>query len=120
MGKKLNINASVIVQGSVSDLLNGALTSLAGPVGFSLNQPRLIVKRIQVINPSTSLGTLFAIYKGASGGHAAGTEVIYASINQTSTIDLETDLVLDASDFLTGTCISSGSLTVNISAEIEF
>jgi hypothetical protein len=120
MGKKLNISSNVVTDGVFTNLLNGAIASLAGPIGFTLEQPRIIVTHIQVINTASTLGAGFAIYKGASGGHAVGTEVAYGSANASSSVEIDTDIVLDAEDFLTGRCIGPGSLTINISAEIEF
>jgi hypothetical protein len=35
-------------------------------------------------------------------------------------VNAEVDFILEANDFLTGECISTGSLVVNISAEINF
>lgn len=117
---KINFQIATIAFGSVTDLLNGAFASLSGPVGFNATQPRIHVKSIRVTNPSTSNSIEFAIYKGASGASAAGTEVLVGNTGIFSTTEAELDLVLDASDFLTGKCISSGSVTVDISAEIHF
>lgn len=119
---KINFQIATMAFGSVTDLLNGAFASLSGPVGFSATQPRVYVKSIRLSNSSTSPtnSPAFVIYKGASGASAPGTEVLVGSIGPLSTIEQELDLVLDASDFLTGHCISSGSVSVDISAEIHF
>lgn len=120
MGKKLNIQPQTIAIGTVTNLLNGALSSLNGPIGFTPTQPRIHVKHIQVVNPSTTTPVEFSIFKGASGASAAGTQVISGNAGILSTLDYEVDMVLESTDFLTGTGISSGSVVINISAEIGF
>lgn len=120
MGKKLNIQPQTIVFASVTNLLNGALNSLAGPIGFTPTQPRIVVKKIRVVNPSTSTPVEFSLFKGASGGNAVGTEIVSGNAAVVSTTDYDMDVVLDAADFLTGKSISNGTLTINIFAEIEF
>lgn len=114
---KLNIQPQAIQYGTVSNLLNGSINSLAGPVGFTPEQERIVVKRIQVTNPNTTGSVQFTIYKGASAANSSGSQVFAGTAAAMSTIGIETDLVLDAADFLTGTCVSNGTVVVNIGAE---
>ena len=117
----LNTHTKLMTFGSVTDLLNGAFASLSGPVGFTPRQPTIIVRRIQVSNNESSGTVLFSIFKGASGASAANTQVLIGNCAARGTVDFETEIVLDAADFLTGTCLSNtddGPLVVNISAEI--
>lgn len=122
MAKKLNIQPQTISYGAVANLLNGAFASLSGPVGFTPTQPRIVVKAITVTNPSTSSPVTYALFKGASGGSTSGTQVANGNAPADSTVLVPVDdLVLDAADFLTGECASSGgNLIVNITAEIDF
>lgn len=122
MGKKLNIQQKTIQFGTVTDLLNGAFSSLNGPVGFTPTQHRIIVKMIRVVNDSEN-PVSFVLSKGLSGKSLPGTRVLSGNVLRDQTLSFDMGLVLDAEDFLTGTCTSntnSGGLTVNISAEIEF
>jgi hypothetical protein len=120
MGKSLNIQPQVITYGTVTNLLNGAFASLSGPVGFTPTQPKIRVKSITVVNPSTTTPVEFALYKNGAGYTTPGAEVLAANAGAFSTVVYPVDVVLDAADFLTGHSVSSGSVTVNISAEIEF
>jgi hypothetical protein len=117
--KRLDIHPQTVTFGSVSNLLNGAFASLSGPVGFTPTQPRIHVSGIEVVNPSGS-SVDFALYKGASGGNASGTEVFVGTAAAHSAVQVPADFVLESADFLTGAATSSGTLTVNISAEIGF
>ncbi len=63
---------------------------------------------------------MFSLYKGASGAGAGGTQVFCGTCPALGSVNAEVDFILEASDFLTGECISTGSLVVNISAEISF
>lgn len=123
MTKRLDIKPQQIAFGSVSTLLNGALSSLSGPVGFTLSQPTIHVKGIWVINPSTSSPVAFSLFKGASGGNAAGTQILSGNALVESTTFFEVDTELSSSDFLTGEATSStsdGDLIINITADIDF
>lgn len=113
--KKLNI-PPIAVTGSVSNLLNCNVTSLAGPVGFTMNQPYLLVKHIRAINPTSGAVTL-TLYKGATGASTSGTQFAFPgiSIPGNSYLDFYTEARFDAADFLTG--IGSG-IVLNIAAEI--
>ena len=126
MRKALNIQPQVLpASGSVVDLLNGALSSLSGPVGFTLAQPRIHVKQITVTSEVTSPASSFAIYKGASGGSVAGTAIVAdISIPLGTTKTYLVDTVLDSTDFLTGrvTPANTGGapLVITVTADIEF
>lgn len=120
MGKSLNVQEKTIQLGSVATILNGDFSSLSGPVGFTPTQPVIRVSRITVVNPSSSGTVAFSLYKGASGGSANGTQVYTASVPPFGTVNAEVDILLESGEFLTGECISSGSLVVNVSAKIGF
>ena len=119
--KNLNIPAQSIVFGTITNLLNGAFASLSGPIGFTPEQPRIIVKSIQILNANDEEPVGYIIYKGASGASASGTQVLIGTVAVYSSVTIDTDIVLDAGDFLTGTSNSGGGpLIVNISAQIEY
>ena len=115
--KKLNIEP-IAVTGSVSNLFNCNVTSLAGPVGFTMTQPFVLIKHIRAMNRTAGALTL-TLYKGATGGSTAGTEFGFPgiSIPANSYLDFYTEARFDAADFLTG--IGSGvGITLNIAGEI--
>jgi len=116
--KKLNVEP-IAVPTAVGNLLNCGITSLAGPVGFTMTQPYLLIKHIRALNYAGSASTL-TLYKGATGASAAGTqyEVGGVSIPANSYIDIyPADSRFDSGDFLTGIASQAG-VVLNIAAEI--
>ena len=59
-----------------TNVLNPNITSVAGPVGFTMNQPYIILRHIRVVNKTVSAATV-SLWLGATGGNVAGTEVIW-------------------------------------------
>src|SRR5258706_1439851 len=86
-----------------TNILNCNVTSLAGPVGFTLTQPYLLITHMRAVNKTGSPVTV-SLWIGATGGNAAGTEVARqaTSIPANSYIDWYGRLRLDAADFLGG------------------
>jgi hypothetical protein len=116
--KKLNIEP-LVVPTSIGNLLNCGVTSLAGPVGFTMTQPYLLIKHIRALNYAGSATTL-TLYKGLTGGSVAGTqyEAGGVSIPANSYIDIyPADSRFDSADFLTGVASQAG-IVLNIAAEI--
>lgn len=107
---------------TVTNLLNGNVTSLSGPVGITLTQPRLLVRKIRVVNKSTGAVTC-SFWLGATGASAAGTELSLQgnSIPANSYVDVfYGPLEMDSTDFLTGNSGANTALTVNIELEAGF
>ncbi len=104
-----------------TNILNCNVTSLAGPVGFTMTQPYLILKHIRVVN-KTGGAVTFSLWLGATGGNAAGTEVIGIglSVAANSFVDWFGQLRLDAADFLVGDASALTSLTIEGEGEIGF
>ena len=113
--KRLNVEP-IAVTGSVTNLLNCNITSLAGPVGFTATQPYLLIKHIRAINPTGSPINL-TLYKGLTGASTSGTQYAFPgiSIPGNSYLDYYSEDVFNAADFLTG--IGNG-IVLNIAAEI--
>lgn len=109
----------VNIPASATNLLNGAVTSLAGPVGFTMTQPYIVLRHIRLTNKDTSARTV-TLYKGATGGSAAGTEVAFANvpIPAQSYVDWVGILRLDSADFLTGICDITAKVTFTAEGEI--
>lgn len=118
--KILNIEP-IALSNVVGNLLNGNVTSLAGPVGITLTQPYILITHMRVTNNDSSTHTM-NIYKGATGGSAVGTEIAKAySVAPNASQDFfYGKLRLDAADFLSGNADAANKLTITIDAEIGF
>lgn len=108
----------VALGNSAANIVNPNVTSLAGPVGFTMSQPYVIIRHIRLVNKTGSAATA-TLYVGATGGSAAGTEFLGTalSIAANSYIDWYGILRLDAADFLTG--LASATTTITFEAEGE-
>lgn len=102
-----------------TNILNCAITSLSGPVGYTQTQPYLIVRHIRIVNKTSSAVT-FSLWKGATGGNAAGTEVVGQglSIPAYSAYDWYGQMRFDAADFLVGGASAATSLSIQGEGEI--
>jgi hypothetical protein len=102
-----------------TNILNPNVTSLSGPVGFTLTQPYLIVRHIRITNKTGSAAT-FSLWLGASAGNVAGTEVIgqALSVPANSAYDWYGSLRLDSADFLVGGAGTGSALTIEGEGEV--
>ena len=102
-----------------TNILNPTVTSLAGPVGFTMTQPYLIVKHIRIVNKTAGAVTC-SFWLGATGANTAGSEVIGIglSIAANSFVDWFGLLRLDVADFLVGGASAATSLTIQGEGEI--
>lgn len=102
-----------------TNIINPNVTSLAGPVGFTMTQPYLIIKHLRIVNKTAGAVT-FSLWLGATGANAAGTEVVGTalSIAANSAYDWYGLLRLDAADFLVGGASAGTSLTLEGEGEI--
>ena len=102
-----------------TNIINPNVTSLAGPVGFTMTQPYLLLKHIRIVN-KTSGAVTFSLWLGATGANAAGTEVIGTalSIAANSAYDWYGLMRMDAADFLVGGASAGTSLTFEAEGEI--
>lgn len=104
-----------------TNILNGTVTSLAGPVGVTLTQPYLILKHIRISN-KTGVAATFSLWLGASAGNVAGTEVIgtAVSVPANSYVDWYGTLLMNVADFLVGGAGTTTALTISIEGEVGF
>lgn len=102
-----------------TNILNPNVTSLAGPVGFTMSQPYLLLTHIRVVNKTGSAATA-SLWIGATGANAAGTEFAFqgTSIPANSYIDWYGRLRLDATDFLVGGAGTATALSIEGEGEI--
>jgi len=102
-----------------TNILNPTVTSLAGPVGFTMTQPYLLIKHIRIVNKTAGAVT-FSLWLGTTTGNTAGTEVIgqALSIAANSAFDWYGVLRLDVADFLVGGASAATSLSIQGEGEI--
>lgn len=102
-----------------TNILNPNVTSLAGPVGFTLTQPYILLTHIRIVNKTGSAATA-SLWIGATSANAAGTEFAYqaTSIPANSYVDWYGRIRLDAADFLVGGSGTATALTINGEGEI--
>ena len=103
---------------AAANIVNTNVTSLAGPVGFTMTQPYVIIRHIRLVNKTGAAATA-SLYIGATAGSAAGTEFLGTalSIPANSYVDFYGATRLDAADFLTG--LASAAATITFEAEGE-
>lgn len=112
--KLLNIQPILLTTTITTNLLNCNVTSLAGPIGFTMTQPYLIIRRLTITN-RTSTAATFTIYKGASATNAAGTELYLAvSVPANSQFVDPRGLRLDSGDFLVGGSATASALILTL------
>lgn len=102
-----------------TNVLNPTVTSLAGPVGFTMTQPYLVLRHIRIVNKTVSAAT-FSLWLGATGANVAGTEVIGQgfSVAANSAFDWYGMLRIDVADFLVGGAGTATALTFEAEGEI--
>jgi hypothetical protein len=114
--------ATLPVAASAGNLLNSAVTSLTGPVGITLTQPVLTIKHIRANNKTGAAVTL-TLYKGATGGSAAGTEFgfVAVSVPANSYLDYYSPGArFESTDFLTGIAGSVSAIVLDVEGEVGF
>jgi hypothetical protein len=116
--KKLNIE-SAFLSTAAANLLNCAIGSLAGPVGYTQTQPFLLLTHIRLLNLDTA-SRIASLYKGTSGGSSPGTQFGFANaaIPPGTWVDWYGEARFDSADFLTGICDGANKVVINVDAEI--
>jgi|ERR1700742_4909411 len=111
----------VALTNAAANILNGAVTSLAGPVNVTLTQPVITLTKIRIVNKTASAATV-SLYIGATGASAAGTEFGFngTSIPANSYAEIFCRLRLESTDFLTGLASANTTLTFEAEGEIGF
>lgn len=107
---------------AAANVLNCAITSLAGPVGLAkLGQPYMLLTHIRLQN-KTAAPVTASLYKGATGGSTAGTEFAFpgVSIPANSAVDWYGRARFDSVDFLSGIAGSASAVSVTIEGEVGF
>jgi hypothetical protein len=104
-----------------TNIWNVALTSVAGPVGFTATQPFAILTKLHILNKTGSAAT-FSLWKGLTGANTAGTEFIGTAVsvaaNSTATYFLNSRF--NSTDFLVGGAGTLTALTIQGEFELGF
>ena len=102
-----------------TNVINPTVTSLAGPVGFTMTQPYIVLRHIRIVN-KTGGAVTFSFWLGLTGANTAGTEVIGTalSVAANAAFDWYGLLRMDAADFLVGGASANTSLTFEAEGEI--
>lgn len=102
-----------------TNILNTALSALAGPTGYVQTQPYAILTHIRIVNKS-AVSANASLFIGATGAAAAGTEFGFATypIPAFSYVDWYGRVRLEPTDFLTGGASSITALTFEAEGEI--
>ena len=117
--KIFNFGPVALTNTLTTNVLNPNITSVAGPVGFTMTQPYVILRHIRVLNKTAGAVT-FSLWKGATAGNVAGTEVVGTgvSVAANSYFDWYGIMRFDAADFLVGGASALTSLTIQGEGEI--
>jgi hypothetical protein len=104
-----------------TNILNPTVTSLSGPVGFTLTQPYFLLKHIRVVNKTAGAVTC-SMWVGATGANTAGTEFAFQGtiIPANSYVDWYGALRLDSTDFLVGGAGTTTALSFEAEGEVGF
>ena len=105
-----------------TNIWNFNIASLTGPVGYTMTQPYVVVKHIRIVNKHATIAATFSLWKGATGGNVAGTEVVGTGV--VVPVGLYVDwsglMRLDVADFLVGGSNTATALTIQAEGEIGF
>lgn len=114
--KKITIGP-IAISNAAGNLINPPTT--VGGVNCGTPAPYVLIRHIRIVNKTAGAVTC-SFWLGASGGSAAGTEVIGTglSIAANSFHDYYGELCIDTAQFLTGLASALTSLVMTAEAEI--
>mgnify|MGYP001424619600 CR=1 FL=1 len=118
--KIFNFGPVALTNTLTTNILNtGAGARATPPVGFTDTVSYVILRHVRIVNKTAGAVT-FSLYKGATGGNAAGTEVIGLgqSVAANSSYDWYGMMRFDSADFLVGGASALTSLTIQGEGEI--
>lgn len=104
---------------AVANILNPAITSLAGPVGYTQNQPYILLKRVRIVNRLATPQTA-TLWLGTTGSSNPGQEIYFATntIAANSFIEEYGNLKIGSADFLTGIASTGNGVVFEGEGEI--
>jgi hypothetical protein len=115
--KAFNFGPIALTATTTTNLLNPAAAT--GGVNGGASGQYIILRHIRVVNKTAGAVT-FSLWKGATGGNAAGTEVvgIGQSVAANSSYDWYGLMRLDVADFLVGGASALTSLSIQGEGEV--
>lgn len=115
----LNMEPIALTATLTTNIMNTAITSLAGPVGYTQTQPYIVLRHVRISNKTGTAAT-FSLYKGATGANVAGTEWLGTaySVAANSSFDWYGIARFDSADFLVGGAGTATALTFSGEGEI--
>lgn len=121
MQNKSLVVGPVALAAAAANILNGAVTSLSGPVNVTLTQPVITLSHIRIVNKTGGSVTV-SLFIGATGGSAAGTEFNWSAtpVPANSYVEWYGKLRLESTQFLSGLASAATSLTFQAEGEIGF
>ena len=117
--KPFRVGPVALTNTLTTNILNCAVTSMAGPVGITIGQPYLIVKKVTIVN-KTDLPVTWSLWMGATGANAAGTEFLGTgkSIAARGREEIPCQARMDSTDFLVGGAGTATALSIEIEGEV--
>lgn len=100
-----------------TNIMNPAAAT--GGVNGGSSAQYILLNHIRIVNKTGSVAT-FSLYKGATGGNVAGTEIIGTglSVPANSAFDWYGRLRFDSADFLVGGSNTATALTLQAEGEV--
>jgi len=117
--KILNFEPVALTTTLTTNIFNTTVTTLAGPVGWTMTQPYALIKHARVTNKTGSAATV-SLWKGATGANTAGTEWVWSAVSvpANSYLDWYGIARFDSTDFLVGGAGTATALTLVLEGEI--
>lgn len=117
--KILNVPPIALTATLTTNIFNCGVTSMSGPVGFTVGQPYVIFRHIRISNKTGSAAT-FSLWKGLTGANTAGTEFLDTgkSVPANDGVDFYGIWRFDSTDFLVGGAGTATALTITLDGEI--
>lgn len=117
--KILNFEPVALTTTLTTNIFNTTVTTLTGPVGWTMTNPYALIKHMRVTN-KTAAGATVSLWKGATGANAAGTEFTWSGVTvpANSYIDWYGIARFDAVDFLVGGAGTATALTLVLEGEV--
>ena len=118
--KVFNFGPVALTTVLTTNILNpGAGARATPPVGFTDTIPYIVLRHIRIVN-KTAAPVTFSLWKGATGGNVAGTEVVGqgTSVAANSSFDWYGMMRFDSADFLVGGAGTTAALSIQGEGEI--
>lgn len=115
--KTFNFGPVALTNTLTTNILNPC--TAAGGVNGGSSSQYIIIRHIRIVNKTAGAVT-FSLWKGATGGNVAGTEVVGqgTSVAANSSFDWYGIMRFDAADFLVGGASANTSLSIQGEGEV--